>query len=297
MKSVLLALILAPGAAWAWSTDPPPAALPEGASFGTYGVNFGAYAVTFGSASLSAEVMALAAAPQPPDLPGPRAPAEAQVPPPAAPPEAPELAAEAGGGAGGVLRSGPPPAALPEGASFSSYGVNFASYGINFGSYGVRFGTAKPSPEMLALMAPPEPEPEPLAEGLEVTEEAGGVRYTLSADVLFDFDSEALRPASREALVALSNDVRRRFENPVIVVEGHTDAKGSDAYNEALSERRAASVAAFLSGEEGFPPTAIETLGLGESRPAAPNETPEGQDDPEGRQLNRRVELLVRPAE
>jgi outer membrane protein OmpA-like peptidoglycan-associated protein len=78
-------------------------------------------------------------------------------------------------------------------------------------------------------------------------------------------------------------------------VEGHTDAKGTDAYNDRLSQRRARSVRDWLVREAGVAPTRIGTLGFGERRPVAPNERPDGSDDPEGRQRNRRVEILVTP--
>jgi outer membrane protein OmpA-like peptidoglycan-associated protein len=71
-----------------------------------------------------------------------------------------------------------------------------------------------------------------------------------------------------------------------VAVEGHTDSVGSDDYNQQLSERRAGSVRNFLV-QNGVPLTVISAMGFGESQPVATNDTPEG------RQTNRRVELVV----
>ncbi|WAJ29797.1 OmpA family protein [Antarcticirhabdus aurantiaca] len=208
----------------------------------------------------------------------------------------------------GAYTTNAPPGELPERANFNAPRIAFNAPritfnrpSITFNAPHVTFNAERLTDEEKAFApksapAPAPPEPEPLAEGLAVTEEAGGVRYTLSADILFDFDAATLRPKAREALAALSADARRRFPSATFLVEGHTDAKGSDAYNQALSERRAESVKAFLTDAESFSAADIETTGLGESRPAAPNETASGGDDPEGRQKNRRVEILVRPA-
>ena len=200
----------------------------------------------------------------------------------------------------GAFGTNAPPADLPERANFNAPRITFNEPSINFNAPHVTFNDERLTDEGKAFApqpaaAPAPPAPEPLAEGLAVTEEAGGVRYTLSADILFDFDAATLRPKAREALAALSADARRRFPAATFLVEGHTDGKGSDAYNQALSERRAESVKAFLTDAENVPASGIETTGLGESRPAAPNDTPDGADDPEGRQKNRRVEILVRP--
>ena len=75
-----------------------------------------------------------------------------------------------------------------------------------------------------------------------------------------------------------------------IEVDGHTDSKGADAYNLELSQRRAATVAKALQGDGLTAPLTIH--GFGETQPVAPN-TLKGADNPVGRQLNRRVELVI----
>lgn len=189
------------------------------------------------------------------------------------------------------------PATVPPNFSASSPSIGFSSPAIGFVSPRIEFTSPAMTDEELALgpkRAAPTP---PVVKGLEVQEVEGGVRYTLSADILFDFDKATLRPKATQALKAMSDDVRQRFARARFLVDGYTDSKGSDGYNLKLSVRRAAAVKDFLTGKEGFDAASIGTEGRGEANPVAPNETPQGEDDPEGRQKNRRVEILVRPAE
>jgi outer membrane protein OmpA-like peptidoglycan-associated protein len=119
---------------------------------------------------------------------------------------------------------------------------------------------------------------------LETRETARGLIVNLS-DVLFDFNKATLRPGTREKLAKVAGII---LAHPGLRMEaeGHADAVGTDDYNQRLSERRAQSVTAFLV-EEGIRPESITAMGFGESRPVATNGTVEG------RQQNRRVELVV----
>lgn len=139
-----------------------------------------------------------------------------------------------------------------------------------------------------------------VARGLEATLEAleakvteREIRIDLSADVLFDFDKADLKPAADADLGKVAEVARANPGTP-IEVAGHTDSKGADAYNQRLSEQRAESVKAWLVERGGVEAARIRTRGYGETRPVAPNETPGGADDPEGRQRNRRVEITIR---
>jgi outer membrane protein OmpA-like peptidoglycan-associated protein len=76
------------------------------------------------------------------------------------------------------------------------------------------------------------------------------------------------------------------------MIEGHTDAKGTDSYNQTLSEKRAISVRASLTSR-GVPIERLNIRGYGKTRPVAQNEKSDGSDDPEGRQKKRRVEVVV----
>jgi outer membrane protein OmpA-like peptidoglycan-associated protein len=138
---------------------------------------------------------------------------------------------------------------------------------------------------------------QPLAfrvEDLDATEVTDReVRFRLSADVLFDFDSADLRDEATGTLAGLAARTRAELPGSGVRVEGHTDAKGTTDYNRGLSERRAETVAAWLAEHGGISRERIVTLGLGETQPVAPNERPDGSDDPLARQRNRRVEIVV----
>jgi outer membrane protein OmpA-like peptidoglycan-associated protein len=130
------------------------------------------------------------------------------------------------------------------------------------------------------------------ATDLAMEETETEIRIALSADVLFDFDKSDIKPEAAEALGQVAAVLREHPGQPVRI-EGHTDSKGSGAYNHALSEDRALSVRDWLIEEEGLDGSGFEIVGLGESQPAAPNEHPDGSDDPDGRQKNRRVEIVI----
>jgi OOP family OmpA-OmpF porin len=115
-----------------------------------------------------------------------------------------------------------------------------------------------------------------------------GTLIRISAGVLFDFDKDAVRPEAKDVLTAVAKALGKQTVD--IQVNGHTDAKGSDAYNQDLSERRATAVVTFL--EEAGLKAPLEAQGFGETQPVAPN-TLKGKDNPAGRQLNRRVEIVI----
>lgn len=115
-------------------------------------------------------------------------------------------------------------------------------------------------------------------------ETSRGLVISLS-DILFDVNKATLKPGS-EANVRRIATILQEYPDKQISVEGHTDATGSDAYNQKLSEDRAASVkAALIAG--GVKPTVISSRGFGKTQPVATNDTPAG------RQQNRRVEIVV----
>jgi outer membrane protein OmpA-like peptidoglycan-associated protein len=123
--------------------------------------------------------------------------------------------------------------------------------------------------------------------GVEVTRPSEGeIAVQLTNDILFDLNSAALRPESRATLRDLASNFQR-YPDETISVEGHTDNTGDDAYNQRLSEQRAYSVKDYLVGE-GVPSSRVTSIGYGESRPKQTNTTPEG------RQLNRRVEIHIK---
>ena len=119
---------------------------------------------------------------------------------------------------------------------------------------------------------------------LQTQDSARGLIVNMS-DVLFDTGSYTLKPATREKLAKISGIV---LAHPglTLQIEGHTDIIGGDEFNQRLSEQRAGSVLEFLA-EQGVPTNAMTSRGFGKTQPVASNDTAEG------RQRNRRVELVV----
>lgn len=125
---------------------------------------------------------------------------------------------------------------------------------------------------------------------LGARQEGERIIVNLPSDVLFDFDKSDIRTDARPVLARLAEALQALADTPVAII-GHTDAKGSDAYNLRLSERRAAAVRHWLS-DSGVN-ARMTTFGKGESTPVAPNENADGSDNPAGRQQNRRVEFII----
>jgi outer membrane protein OmpA-like peptidoglycan-associated protein len=115
-------------------------------------------------------------------------------------------------------------------------------------------------------------------------------RLLIKADTLFDFDKYTLTEKSAAVLSQLGPALKQFGVHP-ITIEGHTDAKGSDDYNQKLSEKRAEIVRDWLVYYKFIP--AASVAGFGKRQPVAPNTNPDGSDNPEGRALNRRVEIVV----
>jgi outer membrane protein OmpA-like peptidoglycan-associated protein len=123
--------------------------------------------------------------------------------------------------------------------------------------------------------------------GVEVSRPAANeIAVRLTNDILFDVDSAGLRSESRQTLTDLANNFRN-YPDETVTVEGHTDSTGTTSHNQVLSEDRAASVRTYLVNQ-GVPSSSITAHGYGETVSKASNSTPEG------RQLNRRVEIHIR---
>jgi outer membrane protein OmpA-like peptidoglycan-associated protein len=129
-----------------------------------------------------------------------------------------------------------------------------------------------------------------LSEILETRREARGLIVNLS-DVLFDFNQATLKPGAREKLSKLAGILLAYPGAYRMQIEGHTDAVGSQGYNLKLSEDRAEAVRDYLIGAALPADRMVAVLGFGKLRPVATNDTPEG------RQINRRVEIVISDTE
>jgi outer membrane protein OmpA-like peptidoglycan-associated protein len=112
-----------------------------------------------------------------------------------------------------------------------------------------------------------------------------GIQVTFASGLLYDFDSDVVRPDAKTNLLELAASLTKYPDTELLII-GHTDQLGSIAYNQNLSERRATAAANYLTSQ-GVSGSRIGTRGLGETEPVATNETEAG------RQANRRVEVAI----
>ncbi|RYH03978.1 OmpA family protein [Salipiger sp. IMCC34102] len=126
-----------------------------------------------------------------------------------------------------------------------------------------------------------------LGNGVGIVNDGSSLTVTLPQDVLFATDSTQVSAASRNNLSALATNLQS-YPNSTVNVIGHTDDTGAAAYNQDLSQRRATAVSQVLISN-GVSAGRIRAIGQGESQPVATNLTPEG------RQQNRRVEVVITP--
>lgn len=122
-------------------------------------------------------------------------------------------------------------------------------------------------------------------EGAKIERIGEGIKITFAGGLLFDFDKSDVRPDAQAQLVKLT-EVLQKYDDTNIMVEGHTDATGTEDYNMQLSLRRSSAVATYLAAR-GVTPSRLSAVGYGEVQPIASNTTPEGQ------QQNRRVEIAI----
>jgi len=122
-------------------------------------------------------------------------------------------------------------------------------------------------------------------EGAKIERVGEGIKITFESGILFDVDKSEVKPEAQANLAKLAT-ILNKYPDTDVLVEGHTDATGSDEYNMDLSIRRSNSVGNYLSGQSVMS-NRLRLMGYGETQPAASNDTQEG------RQLNRRVEIAV----
>jgi outer membrane protein OmpA-like peptidoglycan-associated protein len=125
--------------------------------------------------------------------------------------------------------------------------------------------------------------------GATVERVGEGIDVTFASGILFPFNSTEILPAGRTNLQELANSLQKYATSDVLIV-GHTDSVGTDAYNMDLSQRRADAASSYLQSL-GVSSARIRTSGRGETEPVQPNDTDEG------RQRNRRVEVAIYASE
>jgi outer membrane protein OmpA-like peptidoglycan-associated protein len=125
-----------------------------------------------------------------------------------------------------------------------------------------------------------------LRELAAVREDQGRTVITLSGEVLFESDRHVLRPEARSRLLAVADALRASPPTNTVVIEGHTDSRGSASYNCNLSDQRARAVYEYLIAE-GVPAERMRAVGVGEAQPITDNRSAEGRAN------NRRVEIVI----
>lgn len=123
--------------------------------------------------------------------------------------------------------------------------------------------------------------------GVSVIRNGDNIILNMPSNVTFDVDRAEVKPEFYETLRSVAL-ILKKYDKTLIEIAGHTDSTGSEAYNQALSESRARSVARYLESQ-GIAPARLDPIGFGELRPITSNATEEG------RALNRRVELTLIP--
>lgn len=152
----------------------------------------------------------------------------------------------------------------------------------------------QPKVEVPQVTIPEVQIPEITFPGIRVQQGQNSTVITIAADILFDFDRATLRPDAEAALRQISAAIAKHYPHNPMQIQGHTDAIGSDSYNQDLSVRRAVAVKQWLQQQGNVAASRMTTIGYGESRPVAANTKADGSDNPEGRQKNRRVEIVIR---
>jgi outer membrane protein OmpA-like peptidoglycan-associated protein len=125
--------------------------------------------------------------------------------------------------------------------------------------------------------------------GATVERVGEGIQVTFASGLLFAYDSDVVLPAAQANLTELARSLNKYPDSQLLIV-GHTDSDGSDAYNQGLSQRRSDAAAAYLA-TQGVARSRIQTSGRGETEPVATNDTDAGK------QQNRRVEVAIYASE
>lgn len=161
---------------------------------------------------------------------------------------------------------------------------------INNGDGTGTIGSPPVKVKMVPWQVPPKVANMPPLHKLSKPTPSCGYIVSLNDNILFDYDQYALKPEANGTLDEVAQAIQQvKVTN--MEISGHTDSKGADDYNQTLSLNRAQSVLQALQ-QRGIAQTAT-AKGYGESQPIAPNEV-NGQDAPANRQLNRRVEILIK---
>lgn len=128
-----------------------------------------------------------------------------------------------------------------------------------------------------------------------VSDRGDSSALNVSADVLFDFDSDKVKNSDSKLIDGIANELKKSAAGQKVIIEGHTDDEGDEKYNVDLSNRRAESVKKVLEPKVGGSGISFETKGFGESQPILPNRTASGDAIKKNQAKNRRVSFSYKP--
>lgn len=164
-------------------------------------------------------------------------------------------------------------------------------------------GAALAPGALLTLPGPPDdPRDKPITEGASVylihlqgAEGKEVIVLTLSSDTVFAVGSDKLQDPALESLTNIATGITASYPGAAVQVRGHTDSTGSSSANQSLSERRAAAVARHF-GTKGIDKAKLSSVGLGQTIPNYLENNDDGSENTIGRDQNRRIEVVIRPA-
>lgn len=179
----------------------------------------------------------------------------------------------------------------------NGYGAGSASFGFGMGVHTGAYSANRYAPRPYYVPVPHTAHrrsDEPAADfsAFEIEEIGDKLHVRVPLNLLFEFDHYDLRPGAEQVLQTVRHIAQSRGASGM-ELHGHTDAKGTDEYNQRLSNLRTYTVKHWLITEGGFAATRVKTQGHGETLPVAPNNYPNGTDNPRGRAMNRRVEFII----
>jgi outer membrane protein OmpA-like peptidoglycan-associated protein len=194
-------------------------------------------------------------------------------------------------GAAGILASAGGASGVLARVKMSGGGLNIPNLESGGGITQVLYSDGKPveTPEFHPDVYIPTKEDDKIRIGAEEDK----IVIRLRDEVLFDFDQYTVKPEAKRPLRNAAAFIRSKSGYGRVSIEGHTDSKGSNAYNMTLSKHRAKAVAQWFISRNLLNAATVETVGKGESDPMAPNTRPDGSDDPIARAKNRRVEIWL----
>jgi len=131
-----------------------------------------------------------------------------------------------------------------------------------------------------------------MSAGCANRQEVQRVQDKMTLHILFEYNKFVISDKSQTELKD-AIDFVKKYPGSRIEIAGHTDNRGAQKYNQTLSEKRAEAVREYLIKEGGVDPTKITAVGHRDLYPIAPNQKPDGKDNPEGRAQNRRVEINI----